>query len=161
VIFLVVGSAACVHDDLARLPVRPDQVVALNRQIRALPAAPHYGATVHPEKAQEFSRDGVTLVGTKPLPGVDVVWDGRPTFRHGTSALYACGWIMDPEPPSMIVLAGCPIDETPHFYDDTSALGDSLSAYRHFWHEALPLVKNRVFSMSGWTRDLLGSPPAT
>ena len=160
-IYCVAGSAACAPDDLARFQnlFKNYEItyVAVNEQITRFPDRPAFGATVHPEDAHRFVRDGVPIFSTRAAPGVDFVYDERP-YRNGTSGLYAVGWILRSRPTALVYLAGVPIDDTPHFYDD-KGLGDSLSSYQHFWQEALPRLRGKVFSMSGWTRELLGDPP--
>lgn len=156
---LVVGSAQCVWDDLkAANAFQIDAIIAVNRMIRDFPLEPFdltYGASVHPEKALGFRREGVPFVSTKPAEGVDIIYDQRP-HRSGTSGLYATGLALFIGA-RRVILAGIPVDETPHYYPG-EGLGSDLAVYRAPWQQLAQTLKGRVFSLSGWTRDLLGSP---
>lgn len=158
--FLVVGSAACVWDDLDAWGKRQARIVAVNRMVADLPRPITAGATLHPELAwgwRSSRRQGVPWLmwGRKLRPGIDAAV-ALPDGWHGTSGLYGVRvamWLGA----SRIVLAGCPMDDTPHHYDD-GALGSWLEHYRHGWRNAFPEIHGRVTSLSGWTRDLLGAP---
>lgn len=54
------------------------------------------------------------------------------------------------------ILCGIPMTSTPHFFDDVDWKG--AKGFRNGWHEVPTRYKNRMRSMSGWTRVLLGSP---
>lgn len=152
---LVVGSAQCVWDDLRALGgLEINAIIAVNRMAKDYPLKPTYSASVHPEKAMELRRNGVLHVSTKPAEGVDVIYDQRP-WRSGTSGLYAAGLALFTGG-HKVFLAGIPIDDSPHYYAAPNL--DDLAAYRAPWQQLLPTLKGRVFSLSGWTRELLGSP---
>lgn len=150
---LVVGSAACVWEDLKAAPGEIDAVIAVNRMIRDYPTTPTFGATVHHEMAAGFIRSGVRMIAPRLDIGVDLAYDEIP-YRHGTSVLYAVGFALMLG--ASVVIAGGPIDETVH-YDNRPPLFD-LAAYRAPWLQVADQIRGRVLSMSGWTRDLLGSP---
>jgi len=60
-----------------------------------------------------------------------------------------------------VILCGIPMTHTPHFHkseDDDLAGWKDAESYRQGWLEALPHLRGRCFSMSGWTKELLGSP---
>jgi hypothetical protein len=58
-----------------------------------------------------------------------------------------------------IVLAGVPLvaDEA-HYFDQRR--WTEAERYKPHWDRYLHLMRNRVKSMSGWTRQLLGAPDA-
>ena len=55
-----------------------------------------------------------------------------------------------------VILCGVGMEQTPHFVRG----GEWRSAlrYQRGWLEALPMLRDRVRSMSGWTRKQLGAP---
>lgn len=153
---LVVGSAECVWDDLRHAPEDIGGVIAVNSMIRDYPnPLMIFGASVHFEKARQFRRDGIPMVCPALQDGVDICYDQQP-FRRGTSALYAVGFALLIGA-RQVILAGAPLDESPH-YNEARNLDAELSCYRDPWQECLKTLRGRVFSLSGWTRDLLGSP---
>jgi len=90
----------------------------------------------------------------------EVVWDfDDPEIGRGTSSLFAVlvALTLGYNP---VTLAGIPLDGTgninnPPGYRVTSwEVGSSHDK----WLEYRPLFMNRVFSMSGFTREILGSP---
>ena len=153
---LVVGSAGCVWDDLRSIgSMEINAVIAVNKMVRDCPLKPTYGASVHHENASLYAREGVPFVSTRFADGVALVYDQQP-FRRGTSALYAVGFALLTGAAKVIV-AGAPIDDSPHYYPGPG-IGHDLAAYRDPWRQCLDTIRGRVFSLSGWTRELLGSP---
>ena len=62
-----------------------------------------------------------------------------------------------------VVLAGCPMDDSPHFWDlcldERPKLALDGPSIRDCWTLAKDVYfKDRVRSLSGWTRELLGGP---
>ncbi|MES0071918.1 hypothetical protein [Mesorhizobium sp. M0058] len=55
-----------------------------------------------------------------------------------------------------IVLAGVPMDKSPHFYNGQP--WRQVDRYRQAWQRQLPDLAPFVRSMSGWTAELLGKP---
>lgn len=55
------------------------------------------------------------------------------------------------------VLCGVPMDSAGGHFFDLKAWGGANS-HRRGWNQALPVIKDRARSMSGWTETLLGSP---
>jgi len=57
------------------------------------------------------------------------------------------------------VLCGVPMTtEAAHFFDDRPWTG--AGAHKTGWREAMPQIKDRARSMSGWTMEQLGAPDA-
>lgn len=96
---------------------------------------------------------GALIHSEKSWPLVTHVWPSRMT---GTSALFAVrvalalGY-------DEVVLCGVPLDRTGRFYDAPWDEGVDLNVVdMKEWEEYLPVMKDRVKSMSGRTRELLG-----
>ena len=153
-IVLVVGCAACVWDDLKRVPLYHD-IVTTNQMTRDYPRVPNVSVTLHPDKAVRYARQGVHMVSWEHTVGTDEVWMDE-AFRYGSSGLYAVGYALKEMQATLVILAGVPMDDTPHYYDGGS-LEPYLFAYREAWQDVLPQLRGRVISMSGWTRQLLES----
>ena len=97
----------------------------------------------------------------QPADQVNHIW---PLAREGgTSGLFAAviGILMGYD---QIILAGVPCDNTPHFFDppwletQTHMFGLE-SCYNEWkaWRNEVPIFKDKVRSLSGNTRDLLGA----
>lgn len=71
----------------------------------------------------------------------------------GSSSLFGAivGLALGYEP---VILCGCPLRGTNVF----RKRGGGYESYLEAWERIAPELKNRVFSMSGLTQDLLGSP---
>jgi hypothetical protein len=80
-------------------------------------------------------------------PGVDIIEPLFPGERSGSSALLGAlaalkiGY-------RRIILCGCPLDEKKY------------QPFQIGWIAKEKVVKGKVFSMSGWTKELLGAPGA-
>lgn len=156
--WLVIGSAACVWDDLSRWPVTDETpVVAVNHMILDAPGNLIAGATLHPEMAAQWACRGVPIYAPSAGKGPEIEAPHCQDW-YGTSGLFGIEvalWLGA----ERIVLAGCPIDETPHYYDGATLM-PWLEHYRDGWMASLPEIKGRVKSLSGWTREILGEPPS-
>lgn len=167
---LVMGAGRCLWDDLER-------VSHLHWRGAKMPVnltGAFYGrpfdhwATLHSDRYASMIERHRSLCGLRPeqLPPIHDHKDGR-LAKHvwridrlnGSSALFAAtiGLCMGYTP---IVLAGCPMDNTGHFYDppwrDTNFDVDHV---RDAWGRAAPvLIEHGVRSLSGRTRDWLGEP---
>ncbi len=158
---LVIGSAACVWDDLRALGQWDGVVVAVNHMAAVYPYRIDHLATLHSDMAGAWvrarkARGGnldFTIWGRPEREGADYTLSG---WSSGSSGLFGVGVALGIGA-ERVVLAGVPIDETPHFFDH--AAWACFAGYRAVWEERASLLRGRVFSMSGWTRELLGSPP--
>ena len=159
--WLVVGSAKCVYDDIRNLN-EFGPVVAINRAIYELPICPDIGVTLHHEITRELARNyNGRLFCSR---GTDYVTDVLPVryeWRNGSSGLSAVQVALHLGAKN-IILAGCPIDDSPHFNMDrglSKGIPAQLEMHRAPWREAASELRARgVCSMSGWTRGLLGGP---
>jgi len=86
--------------------------------------------------------------------------------HSGSSGLFAVKVALEELGFGRVILCGVPMMPTPHFFKSSQdhALDNGeygwrdAESYRQGWLEALPAMKGRVFSMSGWTKELLGAP---
>lgn len=176
---LVIGSAACVWDDLDRLGVRGDlnngwHTVCVNDVIQHYPGVVNHGfsyqyrwlkhwvggrrETICSHKVSE-KWGGVGLTHSRVGAQVNWPWPGNGTSSLG--AVYtaiALGY--DP-----IVLCGVPLDDGPHYFEPpwatcnfTNEVGNRVDGKMVHWQTSLSIFKGRVKSQSGRTRDLLGAP---
>ena len=76
----------------------------------------------------------------------------------GSSGLYALKIALLDLGFDRAVLCGVPMDERPHFNDP--APWDECPGYLDGWIEAMPHIRDRTRSCSGWTADALGYPTA-
>ena len=151
---LVVGCAASVWDDL-RVAPPCSTVIATNQMILDYLVAPHVGVTLHPEKSASYVRSGTHIVSWEDTAGTDQIWMDE-AFRYGSTGLYAVGYAFAEMRADQVILAGVPLDDTPHYYDK-GTLEPYLFAYREAWQSVLPQLRGRVVSISGWSRQLLES----
>ncbi len=155
---VVMGAAPNLGQDLASLGAVEADFMAINRSgISSVPAI-RYWATLHPGdfSAEAWHEQRHAIGGNMDfetitrltMPDLSV-----PGFRHGgpsvsgSSTLYgvSAALILGYE---RIIVAGAPLSD---------------SAYRIFrlgWLDMLERMRGKVFSLSGWTRDLLGAPDA-
>lgn len=174
---MICGSGRCLWDDVRRFQSDvPCDVMAVNHAGMYLPVQFHHWVSVHGEIFQWMTplranghyfvgnprdqkvrplRHGWMTHSIKQWPGVDHVWEMR-DIGTGSSGLFACKVAMALGY-KKIVLCGVPLDNSGHFYDPPSEethYSDSVK----YWEEFLPSMRGRVFSMSGFTRELLGEP---
>lgn len=153
---LVVGTAACVYEDIKKVDDQEfEEVIAVNDAVHLLEFPPDFVATVHPERAEDYNRMMTQCVSLHPATGVDVVFDALP-WRYGTSALYAVAFALKRRSADRVVVAGCPLIDGPHC-NSPRLLGGDLAAYRKPWAALAVEMAGRVESLSGWTQGVLGT----
>lgn len=161
------GSAWCLHDDLARAPDLP--IIAINAASDEVRAFALYSC--HPErfKARPWRwidrqrrrfGDGFTVHGGRFREGMPWVQHWWGPSKGGGSAwgarkmAFAMGF-------TEVILCGCPLDSGNYTGHKPGALMTRQNVIEDLragvaadtdWHKA-------CYSMSGWTRDLLGEPP--
>jgi hypothetical protein len=178
----IVADAACVWDDLERLGCKyvhkrgavahiEFQFMTVNGIVMTFPGNIEHAYSNQPDildkfiaaRRHEYSREFEGPRHTHSIrKGVMHRW---PWSGHGTSLLGACfagiGMGYD-----AIVICGGPLDDGPHngepywrkcaFTNEAAAQGNGVNLQ---WKRAMDLAfEGRVFSMSGRTRDWLGSP---
>jgi hypothetical protein len=171
---LVIGSAACVWNDIdAAL-----DLATFDYTICTKDAGIHYPGhidlwcSLHPERFRKTDCHAREMKGYPPARklcghkggggGPEVNYRTEHRFdgqKHaGSSGLFAvkCGMELLPAS-TRFVLAGVPMStDMGHFYRER-AWADGRN-YLDGWREAMPHIKDRVRSMSGWTQTLLGRP---
>lgn len=158
---LVIGGASCAWDDLRALGSWGDVRIAVNDMASVYPHRIDHIATLHAEKlirwtAERERRGGnmdFVTWGRPEKPGTDRTLAG---WTSGSSGLFAVGVALELGA-EQVVLAGVPMDPQPHFFNE--AEWPEFRLYRKAWERRADALRGRVFSMSGWTRELLGSPP--
>ncbi len=175
---LIIGSAPCVYDDV----IKATQLGACHRLLINGAAllfehAEHW-LVGHGEKVQEFKR-ARAKVFTTPIPyihasarggtdpiGVTHIWEGVST--GGTSAWKAVriGKGMGYE---KLILCGCPLDDSGYAAGESKGIGHSCARigkgegrmyanYRRTFAVRAKDEGQNVYSMSGYSRELLGAP---
>lgn len=149
---LCIGSGPTTAADIASAAGPFDRVIATNC------AATRHRADIqislHPHK---FAREKSApwFVSFHQIPGVDEVfpWTWHGLDRAGSSGLFAVGYALCRLNASHVTLAGIGLDVAPHEWGGPDWI--AAMKFRQTWCAALPLLKGRVTSMSGWTRQLL------
>lgn len=164
---LVLGGARSVWADreAAMKLFQPIHVLATNETGRDLDGRVDHWVSMHPEKMSEWVRGRAKLGNEpalnlwkpkhkQPFPGLEMKsapsWGGSSGLLAVTVALIA----LEVE---FVIVAGCPLlNEECHYFDQK--VWREAHQYRAAWVRYLPQMRNRVKSMSGWTRELLGEP---
>lgn len=167
---IILGGADCLWSDLAKVPggvQEDDQVIAVNRSAVDYVGELDHLVSLHTEKLRVWIRkreraggnlDFVTW-GRRRDESVDRIvhpWGGM------CSGGYAVQIALEELHCNPVILCGTPLDPSPHYYDDGlwgSRDWEVCSEYHAGWEKNLPRMHGKVFSMSGWTRELLGFPP--
>ncbi len=160
----ILGGAVGVWDQLARLKDMADVsvVVACNDAGVAYPGHLDAWATLHPEKfgtwrSRRRGNQDYRAFSLKRAHGcgeIEVVPERWP----GSSGLYAAQIALDEIGAGKAVLCGVPLTmQARHFFDRNNEWLEAEN-YRKGFLAALPVIRDRVRSMSGWTRELLGEP---
>lgn len=176
-IAFVLGGGACVHEDLAAAEklCTPDHVVACNDFGAEYPGELDAFVTLHPDELPRWI--GARRENGYPEPKriishkVRTMQDGKGepfvTQTHefrwqdfvgvsGSSGLFCVKVAFEILGAKKVILCGVPMDDRPHFFDT-----EKWEAVRNFtgtWEQLIPVLRDRVRSMSGWTRETLGAP---
>lgn len=178
---LIVGSAACVHDDLEHAKaLRPYcDVLLINGAAQLIEQAQHVLAG-HGDKADAFMAARAAKFPNAPSVYVHASRRiGRPigkavthVWEHvstgGTSAWKAVriGRAMGYEE---LILCGCPLDDSGYAPGESDGIthecariglgeGRMYENYRRTFAKRAKEEGQNVFSMSGYSRELLGAP---
>lgn len=112
-----------------------------------------------PEKlytGKSAAQDQPAITNFPSMNVVDVMFPGQSV--SGSSGLFACKVALEHEDYKRVILCGIPMDDAGHFDKPLTPWPDGIAS-RQGWLQALPHLKGRVFSTSGWTKELLGGPP--
>lgn len=165
---IVLGSSANALAELeaARALAPGAPVICVNDALRTCPEKASAFVTLHPEKAERFLKgietEGLPLF-TMEAPAYSSGWIVRREKWNGTSGLYGVQVALEAMGFAGVIVAGCPIDHahgTAYKTQKKKWAGGNESRYRSGWNGALPTIRDRVRSMSGFTQALLGAPDA-
>lgn len=172
---LVLGGAGCVWRDLdAALALGEfDAAFGCNDIGVVYPGVLDGWVSLHPEMFGGWvqRRQALSLPPHKAILGHIEAPTGNPRLpacvdryvphrfpgqvSGGSSGLFALKLALDEY--DRAVLCGIPLNVGQgHFFNP--AAWTAAGEYRQAWREALPAIRGRARSMSGWTRDLLGPP---
>ena len=170
---LVLGGAECVWSDIAeaRRIGRPAGVVGCNHIGIAFPHPMDAWCSLHPDEFGAWSaqRTARGLPAHRELYGqsgaayaskavqvtlTDMGFTGGTV--NGTSSLFACKVALVDLGFDRVVLCGAPMEDGPHFNGPHGL--PHVERHKPAWIAAAPLLRDRVRSMGGWTRELLGEP---
>lgn len=170
---LIIGRAATVWEEIeaAKVLTTFDVVIVINRMGRDYQEPFQHWVSYHPDLFPQWTHERKT-----PLPGGLMYWtgvvkglrlgDGKRLklplqyckFSGGSSGMLACKVALDGLGLHRVVLAGCPMEDTPR-YDDRTKWREA-EAYWITWIQEKAWMAGRVRSMSGRTQKLLGAPDA-
>ena len=149
VALLIAVKANCSHRDIDYMAIGLSSVVKHARHIK-------YMATYHPAEIPEIKkRRGAAggnidymVISHEKKPGVDVFEPFIPptgsSSHLGALAAVRMGY-------KKIILCGCPLE-------GNTSNGNDAKVFRDGWTAKIDIVKDKVRSMSGWTKELLGYP---
>lgn len=162
----ILGGARGVWAELAELEAmlgrRPDLIVGTNDAGVIYPGHLDAWATLHHERFAEWRRrrtgnQTYRAFVHAPLVGLDA--EAVPDRWSGSSGLFAAQIALAKLGARGVVLCGCPLDaDRAHFFN--ARPWTDADIFRRGFEAALPVIRDTVRSMSGWTRDLLGAPDA-
>lgn len=163
---VVLGGARGVWAELSALEAmlgrRPDLVVGTNDAGAVYPGHLDAWATLHHEQFVEWRR---RRIGNRdyrafihaPLNGCEA--EVVPELWSASSGGFAVQIALHVLGARRVILCGCPLDaDRAHFFDHHKWTDADI--FRRGFEAALPVIRDTVRSMSGWTRDLLGAPDA-
>jgi hypothetical protein len=171
----VLGGATRGMYELRSLP-RCNAVFAVNDAAAQYPGPLAAFVTLHPEHLPRWlgarraaglpDPDRVVVPHDSQLPTQDArdcaAGHERADYRwpgmnaSGSSGLFATKIALEAGH-DRVVLCGVPMEAArAHFFN--TALWAEVDAFRGAWGIALPHLRERVRSMSGWTAELLGTP---
>lgn len=166
-IAFALGGADTLWDDLkaASALVEPDLVVACNDALVHYPGPLAAACSLHHEKMERWLKDRVASgfnvpdrvfarIGGAPFEETDYMLPGQ--LRTGSSGLFAVKVALIDLGAAKVICCGIPMDKRPHFF--SGANWQASQIHKTGWVQALPEIEDRVKSMSGWTRKLLGEP---
>ncbi len=171
---LLIGSAACVWEDAAQWRNQGWPVAAVNRIGIDWPGELAHWCSWHHELLplwamvrSPYMDNGRLCRGpmqtqfhsTRPVPGGNsTAWSFR--LKRGNSTMFAL-MVLLALGYEKVIMAGCPHDASGYYFRApwVPRVDYGVQAGRETWCEAAAtFFQDRVRSMSGWTRELLGEP---
>lgn len=144
----------------------PDTIIATNGAGKAEPGTFDHWVTMHPDLFPLWLRE--RRAAGRPDPANLWCRVGAPVPRGivcrrvhswgGSSGLLAVA--VGLELGCIVVCAGVPLDDSPHFDDPKAKPWREGVNYRSAWGRRKDKLLPSVKSMSGWTMGLLGAPTA-
>lgn len=145
-----------------------DYVIAINNSIQDFPGHVDMAITLHPVKMAAWLKnrkdrgypDIKEIVAHKEHVNCNKILDYKwPEMKYsGSSGLFAAKAALEIAGADKVILAGVPMNNSPHYYKSGDKLWNDCNAFIPAWKSALPRIKDRVRSYSGFTESLLGPP---
>lgn len=161
---IVLGSAKTLQSDLDSIGNIVDgaAIFVVNHTGFKYPIRADYWVTLHPECWHEWlpkrKEAGYNMdfksIGYSALNQTPKGMDRGSSDWGGMSGLFAVKCAFE-EGFEEVVLCGVPMTATPYFWGNE--LHYKILPYRAGWEKHVDKLKGRVYSQSGWTRELLGS----
>lgn len=163
-IWIVLGGAVGVWGELeVALTLDPSsKIIATNDAGVHCPRNIDAWATLHPEKFHDWQKTRCEYGRNTDYKSFSIdlthPWEKVKDKWAGSSGLFAAQIALEHLGATGVILCGCPMTETGrHFFDKNNAWSDA-EVYRKGFQAALPVIREKVRSMSGWTQELLGAP---
>ena len=170
---IIIGGAESALDDLesVRDLLSASYVICVNDSGVDYPEPIHYWVTLHPEKMESwvnarrsngYDMDFCTVGFGSTVYGKRGVVDHHlPCWREGnieggasgSSGLFAVQVALS-EGFTEIILCGVPMDSSKNRFRRKG--WEASQGYRQAWIDHLGKMKGKVYSQSGWTKELLG-----
>jgi hypothetical protein len=160
---IVLGSADTLQSDLDSLGNMREgaTIFAVNHTGFKFKTHIDYWITLHPECWHEWPQKRAAIGGNMDFISIGYNAQNKtPAGMNkgssdwgGTSGLFAVKCAFE-EGFEEVILCGVPMTDTPYFWGKD--LHYNIVAYRKGWEKHIDKLKGRVYSQSGWTRELLG-----
>lgn len=161
---IVLGSADTLQSDLDSLGNMREgaAIFVVNHTGFKFPIRADYWVTLHPECWKDWPqmrKDAGYNMDFKSI-GYDAQnktpkgMDRGSSNWGGMSGLFAVKCAFE-EGFEEVILCGVPMTDTPYFWGNE--LHYKILPYRAGWEKHIDKLKGRVYSQSGWTKELLGS----
>jgi len=163
---VVVGCAECVWDDISSVSFNGKDVLVLSDMGMFFPGTITHWASCHPNiivggklvrDQRRYHEDFLSHIPDYAAPKIgDVTWTipklAGTSGMFGTLIGIGLGY-------TKIILAGIPLNRSGHFWNPKIKVKFDKSGIRLSWQQiSQKIFNNKVRSLSGWTRELLGSP---
>lgn len=165
---LVLGSADCVEEDKERAlrMFKPDYIFCTNELGVDYPDEFDHWCTMHPDKLSGWvaARRKAGRPDAKQIwvpqhrnPPKDIAGLVRYAPSRGGSSGMLCCMVVLKILNCRAVLAGMPMLAANAHYNNPRPWNDAIH-YHGAWRQSLHELNDRIKSMSGWTKELLGEP---
>lgn len=161
---IVLGSADTLQSDLDSIGNMQEgaAIIVVNYTGFKYPIHADYWVTLHPECWKDWPQmrkdAGYNMdfksIGYNSQNKTPEGMDRGSSDWGGMSGLFAVKCAFE-EGFEEVILCGVPMTETPYFWGNE--LHYKILPYRAGWEKHIDKLKGRVYSQSGWTKELLGS----